>query len=99
MSEKRGITPEGRAAFGAFVSRTRNSPEIGNEVAAWLKQTNPVENPAYPASQEQFARWVTATSGVFVSESAIGRLERGEGHTGPPIGVIIALCKYMKILC
>jgi|GEM_PF-1118475 len=96
--ENHGITPEGQAKLGAFVSRTRSSAEISDRVVAWLKQYNPVETPAYPTSQEQFARWVSAMSGVFVSESAIGRLERGEGRTGPPIGVLIALCKYMKIL-
>ena len=62
-----------------------------------MKQHNPVESIPNPVSQEQFARWLTATSGIAVSESALGRLERGEGRTGPPFSVLIALCR-MKVL-
>ena len=62
-----------------------------------MRQHSPVVPVPYQISQEQFARWLTATSGILVTESALGRLERGEGRTGPPLQVLITLCR-MEVL-
>jgi len=88
----------GSEALGKLVIRTRKNPGIHKRIARWLKQSGLIESTPDVITQGQFAEWVSAMSGVVVTESAIGRLERGEGQTGPPIGVLIALCKYMKIL-
>ena len=98
MSNHQGITPEGRAAFGALVARTRTSPAVRDQVAQWLEQAGSIETVSQPTTQAQFARWITGKSRIFVSESAIGRLERGEGRGGPPFELLIALCKAVDIL-
>ncbi len=98
MSNHQGITPEGRAAFGALVARTRTSAEVRQKVAQWFEQSGSIETVSQPTTQAQFARWITGKSRIFVSESAIGRLERGEGRGGPPFELLIALCQTVKIL-
>ena len=92
-----GFTPSGQQALGELVRRCRCSDEVRSRVVAWMRQHDLVDPIPYQISQEQFARWLTATSGIVVSESAIGRLERGEGQTGPPLNVLIALCR-MEVL-
>ena len=92
-----GFTPSGQQALGTLVRRCRHSDEVHGQVVAWMKQHNPVESVPYHVSQEQFARWLTATSGIAVTESAIGRVERGEGQSGPPIQVLIALCRVSAL--
>ena len=89
----RGFTPEGQRALGQLIKRCRCSDAVRNRVAQWAEK----EHVATPVSQEQFARWLSAVSGIAVSESAIGRLERGEGRSGPPLGVLIILCR-MEVL-
>ena len=96
MSSK-GITPEGQQVLGNLIRQCRCSDEVRSRIVAWMKQHSPVESVPYQISQEQFARWLTAVSGIVVTESALGRLERGEGRTGPPLNVLIALCK-MEVL-
>ncbi len=88
-----GFTPSGQQALGVLVRQCRFSDEVRNRVVAWMRQHSPVDPIPHHVSQEQFARWLTATSGIVVSESAIGRLERGEGQSGPPLQVLIALCE------
>lgn len=95
---RQGVTDNGKRAFGEFLAQTRQSPEVRTAIAGWLQETNAVEPLSNPISQEQFARWVTATSRIPVTESAIGRIERGEGRGGPPLDVLIALCERMDIL-
>ena len=94
----RGITNEGQRIFGQLIRRTRCSDKVRNQVVQWLVESGLEESVPDRVSQEQFVIWLSAVSGIAVSESAIGRLERGEGRTGPPIGVLIALCCEMKLL-
>jgi len=99
MSEQsRGITPKGRAAFAKLVIHTRKNPNVQKRVARWLKESGLVETTPDTITQKQFADWVSAMSGVVVSESAIGRIERQEGHTGPPVSVLIGICHRLKLL-
>jgi hypothetical protein len=92
------VTREGKVAFGEWVAKTRLSPEIRAQVVEWLKSTNPSEYVGDIVTQGQFARWVTAQSGFRVSDSAIGRLERGISSSAPPVEVLAALTMRMKIL-
>jgi len=89
---------QGRAMLGALVSRTRKDSSVQKRAARWLQQAGLVERSPDTITQKQFADWVSAMSGVPVSESAIGRLERSEGRIGPPTSVLIALCHRMKLL-
>ena len=92
-----GFTPAGQQALGTLIRQCRCSEAVHSRVAAWMTQHNPINPVPYPVSQDQLARWLTSTSGIAVSESALGRLERGKGQTGPPFSVLIALCR-MKVL-
>ncbi len=94
----RGITNEGQRIFGQLIRRARCSNEVRSQVVQWLAVSGSEESVTDRVSQEQFVMWLSAVSGIDVSESAIGRLERGEGRTGPPIGVLIALCRELKVL-
>ena len=87
----------GQQALGELVRRCRRSAEVRNQFVNWSTENGSKEPIDRRISQEQFARWVSEVSGIAVSESAIGRLERGEGRSGPPINVLIALCK-MEVL-
>ena len=98
MSNETANFSQGRAMLGALVSRTRKDPSVQKRAARWLKQTGLVERLPDIITQKQFADWVSAMSGVPISESAIGRLERNEGATGPPTSVLIGLCHRMKLL-
>ena len=98
MSDETPNFRQGRATLGALVSRTRKDPSVQKRAARWLKQTGLVESSPDIITQKQFADWVSAMSGVPVSESAIGRLERSEGRIGPPTSVLIALCHRLKLL-
>ena len=93
----KGFTPAGQRALGELIRECRQSNEVHKQVVDWIKANNPLDPIPYQISQEQFVRWLTATSGINVSESAIGRLERGEGCSGPPLSVLIALCE-MQVL-
>ena len=93
----KGFTPEGQQALGALVRRYRHTNEVHGRVVTWMRTNNRVVPIPYPVSQEQFAHWVTATSGILVTESAIGRLERGEGRSGPPLNLLIALCRIQVL--
>ena len=89
---------KGNAALARLVIRARKDPNTQKQVKQWLRESGLVEEIPETITQKQFADWVSAMSGVDVSESAIGRLERAEGHTGPPVNVLIALCRRMKLL-
>lgn len=93
-----GITREGKEAFGEWVRRTRTSSAIRELVSDWLKSTNPSEYPSEPISQGQFARWITSQTGFRVSEAAIGRLERGDKRSAPPVEILVAITQRLKIL-
>lgn len=93
-----GVTREGKALFGEWVAKTRLSPEVRAQVLEWLRNTNPSEYVGEIVTQGQFARYVTAQSGFRVSDSAIGRLERGISSSAPPVEVLAALTMRMKIL-
>lgn len=95
---KGGVTREGKEAFGAWVAKTRASPRIRELVVEWLRNTNPSEYVGDTVTQGQFARWVTAQSGFKVSDSAIGRLERGVSSSAPPVEVLAALTMRLQIL-
>ena len=89
---------KGNAALAKLVVRARKDPNNKQQAARWLMESGQIETAPDIISQKQFADWVSAMSGVDVSESAIGRLERAEGHSGPPVNVLIALCRRMKLL-
>ena len=74
----------GRAALGKLVIRTRKDPSVQKRVARWLKQSGLVESTPHVITQKQFADWISATSGVPVSEGAIGGLNEKKGTPGRP---------------
>ena len=94
----RGFTEKGQKALGRLIRNTRFSPEVRSQIIEWLQKSGSIENVPDPVNQKQFASWVSAISGIHLSESALGRLEKGTALTGPPLSILIALCKYMKIL-
>ena len=89
---------KGNATLAKLVVQARKDPKIQKQAARWLMESGQIKVAPDIISQKQFADWVSAMSGVDVSESAIGRLERAECHTGPPVNVLIALCRRMKLL-
>ncbi len=94
----RGFTEKGQKALGRLIRNTRFSAEVRSQVIRWFQESGSFENVADPVNQKQFAKWVSAISGIHLSESALGRLEKGSARTGPPLALLIALCKYMRIL-
>ena len=89
---------KGSLALGKLVIRARKDPKIQNRVARWMKKSGLARKSPDSITQEEFAFWVSAMTGISVSESAIGRLERGEGQTGPAIIPLLALCHELKLL-
>jgi len=94
----RPIFTRGAAALGALVIRARRDPKTRKRIVCWMKKSGWVRIDPDAINQDQFAQWVTAMTGIRVTEAAIGRVERGEGLTGPPINVLIALCHRLKLL-
>ena len=89
---------KGSLALGRLVIHARKDPKIQNRVARWLKKSGRSRRLPDSISQEEFALWVSAITGISVSESSIGRLERGEGRTGPAIIPLLAICHELKLL-
>jgi len=89
---------QGRATLAALVSHARKDPSVKKQAGRWLKESGQVEVEPDTITQIQFADWVSHTSGIPVTPGMLGRLERGEGRTGPPTSVLIALCHRLKLL-
>jgi hypothetical protein len=95
---KTGITEKGKEIFGRWVAKCRLQPSTRARVVEWLDKTNPSEFVGDIVTQDQFARWVTAQSGLRVSGGAIGRVERGNYRGAPALETIAALTLYLEIL-
>ena len=96
MTTEKYVFP-GKDKLGELVRQCRCGNEVREQVVAWVRRSGSRESVDRRVSQEQFAQWVSAVSGILVTEAAIGRLERGDGQLGPPLHVLIALYK-VKIL-
>ncbi len=96
---QRGLDTDGQEAFGALLASAREDPETHRKFLQWLKTAHPEEADSYPPiSRNQFARWISDCSGMFLSESALSRLERGEGRNGPTFKIVYAICEMMDFL-
>lgn len=87
----KGVTRAGMQTFGDWVRQTRTGAEAKKVVSEWL-ESNPTETVGEFVTLPQFARWLTAKTGFKVSDSVLGRVERGI-HNAPPFDVIVALSK------
>ncbi|MBE9178734.1 helix-turn-helix transcriptional regulator [Oculatella sp. LEGE 06141] len=79
---KRGVTANGQYIFGQFVAAMRDR-QGSDRAPEWMSAFQ------HEKTQQALATWLTEQTGIKVSESAVGRLERGDGS--PRIDVLIAL--------
>lgn len=90
----------GAEMFGEWVRECRLSDKTYQEVEAWIKEMKTGEPIGEWVSQGQFARFITAKSGIMdqigkgVSESMISRVEAARYQTDPPLIVLRALTAF-----